>query len=57
MQQMFTAFFTTKAGGMGLGLAISRSIIEAHEGQITALPNANQGATVFFTLPLEEETA
>jgi signal transduction histidine kinase len=57
LRQMFTAFFTTKAEGMGLGLAISRSIIEAHGGQISVLPNANQGATIFFTLPLEEETA
>jgi C4-dicarboxylate-specific signal transduction histidine kinase len=57
LPQMFTACFTTKAGGMGLGLAISRSIIEAHAGQLSTLPNANQGATVFFTLPLEEETA
>jgi C4-dicarboxylate-specific signal transduction histidine kinase len=57
LQQIFTAFFTTKAEGMGLGLAISRSIIEAHGGRIWALPHANQGTTVCFTLPLEETTA
>jgi signal transduction histidine kinase len=56
LQQIFTAFFTTKAEGMGLGLAISRSIIEAHGGRIWALPNANQGTMVCFTLPLDEET-
>jgi C4-dicarboxylate-specific signal transduction histidine kinase len=56
LQQIFTAFFTTKAEGMGLGLAISRSIIEAHGGRIWALPHAHQGTTVCFTLPLEEET-
>jgi signal transduction histidine kinase len=56
LQQIFTAFFTTRAEGMGLGLAISRSIIEAHGGRIWALPNAHQGTTVCFTLPLEEET-
>jgi signal transduction histidine kinase len=54
---MFTAFFTTRADGMGLGLAISRSIIEAHGGRIWALSKPEQGTTVYFTLPGSEEAA
>jgi signal transduction histidine kinase len=57
LQHMFTAFFTTKADGMGLGLAISRSIIEAHGGRIWALSKPGQGTTVCFTLPCREEAA
>jgi signal transduction histidine kinase len=52
LPHMFSAFYTTKAEGMGLGLAISRSIIEAHGGRIGAYPNPDHGTTVFFTLPL-----
>ena len=55
MRQMFTPFFTTKAEGLGLGLAISQSIVAAHGGQIWALPQADQGTTICFTLPLGEE--
>jgi signal transduction histidine kinase len=57
LQRMFTAFFTTKADGMGLGLAISRSIIEAHRGRIWVLSKPEQGTTVCFTLPCREEAA
>ncbi len=53
--RMFDAFFTTKSAGMGLGLSISRSIIEAHGGRIWAEPNDGPGLTVQFTLPLERE--
>ena len=49
--KIFDAFFTTKSQGTGMGLAISRSIIEAHEGHLCARPNQNHGATFEFTLP------
>jgi signal transduction histidine kinase len=52
-EQIFTAFFTTKAQGTGMGLPISRSIIESHGGRLWATTNSERGATFHFTLPNE----
>jgi signal transduction histidine kinase len=51
MDHLFDPFYSTKAGGMGMGLAISRAIIELHGGRIWAMPNVPRGAVFQFTLP------
>ncbi len=55
LEHLFNAFYTTKSGGMGMGLAICRSIIEAHEGQLCASANEPRGAVFQFTLPLQRD--
>ncbi|HMF21023.1 MAG TPA: ATP-binding protein [Pseudolabrys sp.] len=55
--RIFSAFFTTKRGGIGMGLAVSRSIIESHGGRIWVTSNSSPGANFQFTLPIDEEAA
>jgi signal transduction histidine kinase len=52
VDQIFSAFFTTKPQGSGMGLAISRSIIESHDGRLWATSNNGRGTTFYFTLPI-----
>src|SRR5882724_1783153 len=53
LEKIFNAFYTTKSQGMGMGLAISRSIIENHGGRLWAVPNDGPGVTFEFALPVE----
>jgi PAS domain S-box-containing protein len=54
--KLFEAFYTTKKDGMGIGLSVSRSIIEAHRGCLRAMPNDGPGATFFFCIPCAANT-
>jgi PAS domain S-box-containing protein len=51
VNRLFEAFYTTKSGGMGIGLSVSRSIIESHNGRFWAAPNDGPGATFSFSIP------
>jgi signal transduction histidine kinase len=55
-QKLFEAFFTTKGEGMGIGLSVSRSIIESHQGRLWAIRNAGPGATFLFSIPRSTNT-
>ena len=56
MDKLFDAFYTTKSDGMGIGLSVSRSIIERHHGRLWAEPNDGPGATFSFSIPRDPES-
>ena len=56
-ERLFEAFYTTKPGGLGMGLSICRSIIEAHRGRLWATANVGQDAVFQFTVPAQPDSA
>jgi signal transduction histidine kinase len=52
VDRIFEAFYTTKAAGLGMGLSVSRTIVEAHGGRIWATANEGPGATLHLSLPM-----
>ena len=56
MDKLFEAFYTTKNDGMGIGLSVSRSIIESHQGRLWATRNEGPGATFSFSIPCRTDT-
>jgi signal transduction histidine kinase len=56
LERVFEAFYTTKSSGVGMGLSICRSIIEAHGGRLWAYANEPRGAVFQFTLPNAENS-
>jgi signal transduction histidine kinase len=57
LDRLFDAFYTTKSHGLGMGLAISRSIIEAHGGQLWATAGGSRGAVFQFRLPISDQNS
>jgi signal transduction histidine kinase len=57
LERVFEAFYTTKPDGVGLGLSICRSIIEAHNGRLWASPNVPRGAIFRFIAPVHPDVA
>ena len=52
LERIFDAFYSTKTGGLGMGLSVCRAIVEAHRGKLWATPGAPHGATFQLTLPV-----
>ena len=55
-KKLFEAFYTTKGDGMGIGLSVSRSIVERHQGRLWAVRNEGPGATFLFSIPCSTNT-